>query len=698
MKIRELTISNFKAITKVELLNLENTIVIAGPNGCGKSCLFDAIRLLKSIYGGYSNNEWHQWFGEFQIDPRNRFSWIKLLQDPNKELLISATFEFHCNELSYLKNTAETILSDIAWQEEVPSLRGRYEINNSSLASEHRNHRPAVEQKVRQELPRLLNDLEQNSFEAKIFVDTAGKPTITSSRVLEIVFSRYDSENIGIIDYHGAARNYSREQIGGINLNIESTTDRLRQNALYNYTNKYTNLKTEMASSYIRSLLAEEAGIKGTSNNQDLNCTLKELFQTFFPGKEFLGPQPTEDGALLFQVKTANGNTHDIDDLSSGEKEVLYGYLRLRNAAPKHSVLLLDEPELHLNPRLVSGLATFYHTHLGQALDTQLWLVTHSDTLIREAVGQAGFSVYHMQPAGNDQFDNQVTLIKINKDIDKLIIDLIGDLAAYRPEAKIVIFEGSNESEFDVSMTCDLFPEFSAATNPISGGNKHRVEQLYGLLQRLTDLNHVPGKFYAITDLDDGSIDQETGSPRRFRWDVYHIENYLLVSSIIFEVLNDLSISNKKISSESDIQNELKSCAASTIKSLVNHKLQNHVNQTLINSIKLKCNPASENLANEYSNKITDYKIKVETAIKGNLSINELSKMEKTLMQSYENALEDGSWIKKFRGRDVLKSFVNKHVNVVSYEIFRNLIISKMRNTGYQPAGMKSVINNILND
>ncbi len=61
---------------------------------------------------------------------------------------------------------------------------------------------------------------------------------------------------------------------------------------------------------------------------------------------------------------------------------MLYGYLRIRNAAPKHSVLLIDEPELHLNPRLIKGLASFYHRHLGKALGNQLWLVTHSDALI----------------------------------------------------------------------------------------------------------------------------------------------------------------------------------------------------------------------------------------------------------------------------------------------------------------------------
>jgi predicted ATPase len=58
----------------VSLDSLGNVVVIAGQNGSGKSCLFDAIRLLKSVYGGYQANEWHQWMGEFQISLTNRSS------------------------------------------------------------------------------------------------------------------------------------------------------------------------------------------------------------------------------------------------------------------------------------------------------------------------------------------------------------------------------------------------------------------------------------------------------------------------------------------------------------------------------------------------------------------------------------------------------------------------------------------------
>ena len=74
MKIETLKISNVRGIKEVTLDSLGSMVIIAGQNGSGKSCIFDAIRLLKSVYGGYQANEWQQWMGEFQISLTNRSS------------------------------------------------------------------------------------------------------------------------------------------------------------------------------------------------------------------------------------------------------------------------------------------------------------------------------------------------------------------------------------------------------------------------------------------------------------------------------------------------------------------------------------------------------------------------------------------------------------------------------------------------
>ena len=66
MRFDRLLVANLRAVSHFEIDDLPNFVVIAGPNGSGKSCILDAMRLIKSSYGGYQANEYQHWFGEFQ--------------------------------------------------------------------------------------------------------------------------------------------------------------------------------------------------------------------------------------------------------------------------------------------------------------------------------------------------------------------------------------------------------------------------------------------------------------------------------------------------------------------------------------------------------------------------------------------------------------------------------------------------------
>jgi AAA15 family ATPase/GTPase len=68
VKVTSFNIQNFRGIRSANASGLGGTVIIAGQNGSGKSCIFDAMRLLKSVYGGYQQNEWHHWMGEFAIN------------------------------------------------------------------------------------------------------------------------------------------------------------------------------------------------------------------------------------------------------------------------------------------------------------------------------------------------------------------------------------------------------------------------------------------------------------------------------------------------------------------------------------------------------------------------------------------------------------------------------------------------------
>jgi predicted ATPase len=695
MRIKRAFVRNFRGVKRSELSELGDLVVLAGQNGSGKSCMLDAIRLLKSVYGGYQPNEFHQWFGEFQInfsnDPR---AFVSLFNNVSEPLVIEIDFEIHEEERNYLKQNADALITDQAWRVLVPELYGWRSLTAAPFTAQFRGRESEVAERATKDKKIFTSEIDLPFITASVFITQNNQPQFNPSKVLELIFSNFDLAHLGIIDYHGPHRMYGREVLNNINVNIEALEEQRKQSALYNYNTKYTNVKSEMASLYVREALAQKAGNQFNPKS-NVTDTLKELFATFFPEKEFLGPQPTADGSLRFPVKIGGQETHDLDELSSGEKEILYGYLRLRNSAPKNSVILLDEPELHLNPRLTRNLPSFYYRHLAKALGNQVWLVTHSDAILRESVGRRGFSVFHITPSAYSQIEaNQATHIQAEEDLEKAVIELVGDLAAYNPGGRIVIFEG-DDSDFDLRMASELFRELPEKANLISGTNKSRVRGLHALLQRLSDSSKLPAyRVYSITDKD-SEPDDLARPVNRFNWDVYHIENYLLEPKYILSALSDL-LGGKSAMTESRIDAELMVCAGETIPSLVAHAMSQRVNQAIISSINTKINPSSSDIVGDMSFAIATSKERMVRLADAELSQTALLEFVNKMKSEFQDDLRTGRWRKTFRGRDVLRRFVGKHADGLKYDLFRNLVISRMRDDEFRPAGMAEILNNIL--
>lgn len=694
MQISSLTVKNFRGISNIQLNDIPDAVVIAGPNGCGKSCVLDAIRLLKSAYGSYEQDEMQQFFGEHQIDAKKEIKEaVKLFQDRSKPLCISAKFIFSSEEKKFLTENIESLAVNLIFRELAPNSGHVFPGHmNSGVSTKFKSIKPAIDEKLKKLLPILKELILKPNQLASVTISPHGMVDVLENDLLELVFVTYLPQKIGIIDYHGAHRTYNRHNVTNINLTIENTESQLRSHALYNSANKYANLKTEITGSYIRNLLICRANPSLVKDDL-LTSTLKELFTTFFPGKEFLGPQPTEDGRLTFLVRLSTGQEHDIDELSSGEKEVVYGYLRLHSAAPRNSIIMIDEPELHLNPKLISGLAAFYYRHLGARLGNQLWLVTHSDTLIREAVDNPKFSVFHIQPAGTSD-EPQATSVKAKGELDRVIMALVGDLAGYRPNGKVVVFESTLEAAFDMQMTCILFPELERQTNPISAGNKKNVGNLYDLLECARVAGHLDKQFFAITDSDDDAL--ISGPSTRFQWDVYHIENYLLSPKHILEVVRSAGIKDPTIQSEQEIEEVLHLIAEETISDLIAHRLRVVVNKEIVTAIDLGFDPARKDTVDALAESIARTSNRILQRASTNLSIERLQELQSQHTENYKEALTNGTWKNIFRGRDILKRFVGIRMQGMPYEIFRSLLLNKMAEQGHKPSGMEKVVSQIL--
>jgi hypothetical protein len=121
VKIVSLTIKNFRGISSLETGELGDTIIVAGQNDSGKSCIFDAIRLLKSVYGGYQQNEWQHFFTEFQIQLHGGSKHLRgLFNDSKFPVLIEARLQLRDREKSFINARADELLEETIWQAVLP--------------------------------------------------------------------------------------------------------------------------------------------------------------------------------------------------------------------------------------------------------------------------------------------------------------------------------------------------------------------------------------------------------------------------------------------------------------------------------------------------------------------------------------------------------------------------------------------------
>lgn len=693
MRIERLEISNFRAIEQVEIDTRSTMIVIAGPNGCGKSCVLDSIRFIKSAYGGYDPNEWDQWLGEFQINrAQDPWEMRKLLREKANGARIGITLTLHPKERAHLQENEQEVAEEIAVNQIHPGMIYKDWRQRIRISGDGGQQFLRQVEDLRDQLVGVLRyELGKQEHSGAVEILPDGRVSIDRNLVLESIWRTYEPQKVGLVDYHGSHRHYTREQLGGVNLNLKTQEEQQKQSTLYNYANKYANIKTQMATEFVIQTLREEGGEDPEENREYLSETLKELFRKFFPGKQFEGVKTNERGELEFAVTVGDGKKHDINDLSSGEKEILFGYLRLRNSAQRQSIILLDEPELHLNPRLIQGLPQFYEKHIGETLENQIWTVTHSDAFLREAIGSPGTKVYHMKEVSTEGEGNQVHEIRREEEGEEAVLELIGDIAGYKPGGKVVIFEGE-DSEIDLRMTGRLFPQYERKMNFVSGGNRSTVRRLHEALES-KEGHGGTGRVFSIVDKDGEAKEQEEAG--RFTWDVYHIENYLLDENVILGVLKRSTIAETGFASSKEVLQELRSIAKDKTEELVEHAVREKAHQAIRRAIKLKGKrKEEEGAAAGVSRRVEEAIERLKEYAKDELSQDELDKVASDRRATLEAALASEEWKSVFPGREILKVFTHKYAGM-SYDTMRDTVINTMAEQGIRPQGMLRVLEGI---
>ena len=471
------------------------------------------------------------------------------------------------------------------------------------------------------------------------------------------VFS-LDSGAPGYLDFFSASRRIQEQRLNNLELVIPLEAVR---SSLADENQKFLLTKRFIVHAKLKDLQRfKEMTEQRLSTSGGPIEEIQRLFKRFFDSMTFKDVEFRQD-AVRFLVQTASGEV-DIDELSSGEREVLHVALRFMFLRPRGSIILFDEPDAHLHPYL----AKKYASYLYELSETnQIWAATHSPDMLLSTPPDSWYIVMKNITSGES---SQMVRIVSDGQKHSALTELMGTSGLVAIHRKVIFIEGES-----ASLDRDVFEKFFSPSEwNVEFVPSARSRIVIGIADKVQALLSTPTGFheyYCIVDGDSVSptAHQEKGS-RLYRLPVYHIENYLLRPDLLLASATELLRGKSPYKTVSDVEDALKHVVSS----------QMHVSALA--------------------------RARLDAAIQDVAAIarsNILSRTEPPLFPTYEEvekkaysevqkSIEDGTWDKICKGRDVLRAIAGNLQ--IKYDHLRNSILSKLTSA---PADLTTIMDQI---
>jgi AAA15 family ATPase/GTPase len=621
--------------------NIPDTVILAGPNGSGKSSLLEAIAYAKEAVVSYSqSNPLTNRINNTQLISSNadlaRIEVDFLLNDDEKRILES--MDLHYNDVESLIVTIE-----------------------KTVSARRKNH--------------SINALNSN----------------VSDGFRYVLSNHGETPNLGLMDYIDAHRIFRRQELSGFNFSINSENE--RQKRFSSAAEKFNQLKNTLLRLHTVDYfhLGEDFKKGQLSEDKEKYLVMDRKIEKAF---ELLSSKKYEgidihSNPFKFEVSTPLGKI-DIDELSSGEKEIIFILLELLTLNLNNSIILFDEPDLHLNEGVQHKFIEFIKS-LGK--DNQIWMTTHSASIINTAESESLFRVELHDPQRNN---NQVVKILDNDSRIELLYDVLGTKSILTLGEKIVFLEGVADNDKFIFDT--WFDNLKNSIVFVSSGSVNNINKITEknllLLEESTKFNY----FYCIRDGDfaiRGQKQTESSTNQRlFQLERYHIENYLLDEKLIYDIVRVYHKNN--LNSPDDVRKALKYSIDKHRNNFILKILENRINNMIFLE-KFSVRGDFNNMDRmEIIQQITQYEQTLKSLSETPLNADELMTECETCFDNILNSSTD-RWKYELPGRDILKFFIQDHLhNLIHYELLRDTLVDKIKVQGI-PEDIESIIAKIAN-
>ena len=550
MHLRTVKIKNFRALEDVHVEFDKRVNVIVGPNAVGKTTVLEAIRLLKALLVPRTQHESTQTlFSLGAASPHfpQRLRFGAIARDPAASIVIGCHLTLTEEELLAIEGASEQIATSI-----VQSRLGQAFANAGVLLGFMSSAAGLAQlQSAKAEIKSSMDKVQASkTCHLQLTIDPQTGPLVTSNAI-EAGFVSYLERrfppNQTWFSYFPADRALpSGEQPVQL-----GAADAAQQMESYNSQpqTKYARLKNLIFSATIMG--KEFGGTEGSS----LAKEFERIFNGILKGRKLIGVGINEIGLLTVQIQdTESGRIFDLDGMSSGEKGLILTFLLIQRSMAVGGLILLDEPELHLNPAVCKDLLSFMVSEYVVKKNLQILICSHSPEILAGAFDNDECALYHLVSEKN--------LSKVRTQDQAIVSETLRRLGA--TESDDLLFRGTVfvEGPDDVALLEAGFGQLLRRYKiKDSKGRKEIEKAIVSLQHEEAGGKKLPVRYFIFDKDDEKTPLQSSDFVKVLQWDRRCLENYLIDLDAIANLLMDPEVAQSPLKDHGEVSRFLRETA-----------------------------------------------------------------------------------------------------------------------------------------
>ena len=554
MYINNVVIKNFRALEDIHCDLGPRINVIVGPNAVGKTTVLQALRLVKALLAARTSTEAHQTLislGAASPHFPQRVFLGALARDPERLIEIRSTYCLTATEVGFINAAQSDIIRSV-----VLSGVGQSFTNPAALIQffDSPPGKLATTQAT-ENLKPYLNKLQTDH--------TLLLGVIINTQTGEIkAVDPFAGTFIGFLDqrlrpqstifsYFPADRalpsGEAQIQLGAADSQQQIESHNAQPQI------KYTRMKNMIFNTIVM----------GESHRQNILAEFEKIFTGILRGRKIDTLGVNELGMLSVMTEEIDTKRKvEIDNLSSGEKNLILTFLLIANAVTNGGIVLFDEPELHLNPAVCREMLAFMMAEYANPQDLQFIICTHSPEILSGAFSGDDCSLYHLKTPSLISKVARRALDEYSDALQKLGTS-VSESLLYEGT---VLVEGDDDVAFLEGGFNDLLKRYKVKDR----GGRREVEKTAKAIQALEANGEKVSPIFIILDKDEEITDlRDSDGVRVLQWARRCMENYLIDLDIITDLLKNSDIAKIPVTSQGEVDRILRELAFNQLNGMV---------------------------------------------------------------------------------------------------------------------------------